>query len=118
MFESADGSFQRNWMEPDVDQSWAPARRSSRDRARVRASICPRQATGTELTTDGNEYIPQGTQVVLTYHHAPRYADSEIAKQAFAGVVGRRGCWWAGKNRRIIMKSGKNGSSGNEEYRY
>jgi hypothetical protein len=112
MFESADGSFQRNWMEPKeirltvkgastavvTCDEHVYARRFIRGKRRQTELINKLTATNIFRKVDGKWY--------LTYHHASWHADSEIAKQALRGSLAG-----ASKNRQTIRKSpGKAGS--------
>ena len=87
MFQSSDGSFQRNWMEPhDIRMSVKAttavvtceqhvfARRFVRGKRRQTELINKLQATNLFRKIAGKWY--------LTYHHSSWHADSEVAKKA------------------------------------
>lgn len=111
MFESSDGAFQRNWMEPNqirlsvkgataivTCEEYVYARRFVRGKKRQTELIHKLQAT--------NILRKVGSRWFVTYHHSSWHADSEAAKMALKGHAGGA----AGRPKVVIR--GKRGNPG------
>jgi hypothetical protein len=114
MFESSDGAFQRNWMEPNqirlsvkgataivTCEEYVYARRFVRGKKRQTELIHKLQST--------NIFRKVGSKWFMTYHHSSWHADSEAAKMALKGHAGG-----AASRPKVVIR-GKRGNQGSME---
>ena len=114
MFESSDGAFQRNWIEPNqirlsvkgataivTCEEYVYARRFVRGKKRETELIHKLQAT--------NIFRKVGSKWFMTYHHSSWHADSEAAKMALKGHAG------GAADRPKVVIRGKRGNQGSRD---
>jgi hypothetical protein len=117
MFESSDGSFQRNWMEPNqirlsvkgataivTCEEYVYARRFVRGKKRQTELIHKLQAT--------NIFRKVGSKWFMTYHHSSWHADSEAAKLALKGHAGGGGGAGASSRPKVVFRGKRGGNHG------